>query len=309
MSFLLGETREPKAKGKRRGASKGRGRGEPDMRTIQAGDLTDEQLAQISELVKRTVGINLHKGKRELIKARLIKRLRELKLPNYQAYLEYLQNDHSGEEFTCMLDVLSTNVTQFFREPDHLNYLSEKVRSLSNAPHQKKERKFRVWSAGCSSGEEPYSVAIILAENFKNSATWDVKILATDISTRMLAQAQQGTYLKARIQDVPPLVRGKYFKCVEGGPEPLYRIHDNLKRMVHFGRLNLMGPWPMHGPFDAILCRNVMIYFEKSVQERLINRFHDLLAPGGALFIGHSESLTGVKHRFRFVQPTIYEKV
>ena len=168
--------------------------------------------------------------------------------------------------------------------------------------------KLRVWSAGCSSGEEPYSIAITLAERISNLKAWDAKILGTDLSTRVLARAKEGIYDKIRLKDVPGIFLSKYFNCIETRPERRYQVGDSLRSMVRFARLNLMNDWPMRGPFHVIFCRNVMIYFEKSTQQKLIERFWELLAPGGTLFIGHSESLTGVKHHFRYVRPTVYEK-
>jgi chemotaxis protein methyltransferase CheR len=267
--------------------------------------LSERQFEQIGELVRSLCGINLHQGKKELVTARLGKRLRQLGITDFSAYLDYLRNDVTGGELALMLDAISTNLTSFFRESDHFDFLAEKLvpRWKARANH-----RLRIWSAGCSSGEEPYTIAMTLAESIHDLARWDVGILATDLSTRVLAVAQRGVYSAARVDTVPPALRNKYFMLTQSRPDKLFEISPSLRKWVSVARLNLMEGWPMHGPFDAIFCRNVMIYFDKPTQSQLIRRFHDLLAPGGALFIGHSESLAGVQHSFQYMQPTVYEK-
>lgn len=262
-------------------------------------DLTDSQFARISALVHSQCGINLHDGKKELVRARLAKRLRTLGLPDFEAYMQLLRND-SGTELVAMLDALSTNLTSFFRETDHFRYLAERI-----LPRQTNSR-LRIWSAGCSSGEEPYSIAMQLAETLPRLEQWDVKILATDLSTRVLEQARQGVYAREKLQGLPAPISQRHFEPAPGGGG--LQVREGLRRLVHFARLNLMDPWPMRGPFDVIFCCNVMIYFDKPTQSRLVARFWDLLHPGGTLFIGHSESLTGIRHRFVYRQPTIYAR-
>ncbi len=271
-------------------------------------ELTEKQFDEISEMVRGICGINLHDGKKELIKARLSKRLRALGLNCFGEYIEYVKNDTDGIELTQMLDALSTNLTSFFREPDHFDHLANKVVADIVAASARSGRRLRIWSAGCSSGEEPYSLAITVREAISNINEWDAKILATDISTRVLQQARAGLYGDNRIRTVSPQLRSRYFDCVETRPQRVYKVRQDLQSMIHFARLNLMDPWPMRGSFDAIFCRNVMIYFDKPTQDRLVNRFWDLLGPGGTLFIGHSESLTGTSHKFRYVKPTVYQK-
>ncbi|HOW17859.1 MAG TPA: protein-glutamate O-methyltransferase [Phycisphaerae bacterium] len=271
-------------------------------------ELTDEQFERISDLVKSLCGINLHQGKKELVKARLSKRLRALGFAGFDEYIRYVQNDGGGDELVAMLDAISTNLTSFFREPGHFDYLAEQVLPGIAARAGPGRRSLRIWSAGCSTGEEPYTIAIVTAECLPDPDSWDVRILATDLSTRVLAQARQGLYGADRLKDVPGLLVSRYFTCVETRPRRLYRVNDHLRGRVTFARLNLLGPWPMRGPFDVIFCRNVMIYFDKPTQARLVERFWELLAPDGVLFVGHSESLAGVKHRFEYVQPTVYRK-
>jgi chemotaxis protein methyltransferase CheR len=273
--------------------------------TINSISLTEAQFDQVSDLVRKLCGINLHVGKKELVKARLNKRLRKLGLRCFSQYLDYIRQDTTGVELTMMLDCISTNLTSFFREADHFEYLGgELLAKLAG----RGQRRLRVWSAGCSSGEEPYSLAILLNEKIPDIQRWDVRILATDLSTRALDTALQGEYGADRLKTVPANVRGKYFVAEGRGREKTFRANNRLRDLITFGRLNLMESWPMKGPFDVIFCRNVMIYFDKSTQGELVNRYFDLLGSGGTLFIGHSESLTGVKHRFRYVRPTVYEK-
>ncbi len=265
---------------------------------VPADDLTDEQFREISSLVKRLCGINLHDGKRQLVRARLTRRLRELGLPDFASYFEYLRHEGNAE-IVALMDAISTNLTRFFREPVHFDLLADFV---SNAIASGRT-ELRIWSAGCSSGEEPYSVAVMVHEELGADACRDIRILATDISTRMLAQAREAVYDAERLTDVSPGVLSRHFVLL---PDGRYRVADHVRRLVRFARLNLMDPWPMRGPFDAILCRNVMIYFDKPTQQGLIDRFTRIMRPGGLLLIGHSESLSGVRHQLRYVQPTVY---
>ena len=196
----------------------------------------------------------------------------------------------------------------FFREPKHFEYFAKEVVARAAEEAGKNGKRIRVWSAGCSTGEEPYSIAITIAGGIPGISLWDAKILATDLSTKVLGKAAAGLYKEDRLKTVSPQLRSKYFSCVEVKPEKIYRVGDDVRRLVHFGRLNLMEHWPMRGTFNAIFCRNVMIYFDKPTQEKLVGRFWDVLVPGGVLFLGHSESLTGIRHRFGYVQPTVYRK-
>lgn len=267
--------------------------------------LSDEAFEQISRFVRSACGINLHDGKRELVKARLAKRMRALGITSYTAYMRHVESDSSGAELTAMLDVISTNLTYFFREAKHFAYLRE---TLVPRVKARPTKRIRIWSAGCSSGEEPYSIAMLLSECLPDLGCWDAAILATDLSTAVLAAAREGVYRDDRFRQTPRELVGKYFDRIQIKPQKLYRVRPSLRRLVHIAKLNLMEPWPMTGPFDAIFCRNVMIYFDKPTQGELVRRFSELLAPGGALLLGHSESLTGVKHKLRYVQPAVYER-
>ena len=272
-----------------------------------SADLTDAQFEQISKLVKGLCGINLHQGKRELVRARLTKRLRKLKLGSFEEYLQHLEDDGAGGELTAMLNALSTNLTRFYREAKHFEYLRSTVVPALRRDKDK-DRRIRIWSAGCSSGEEAYSIAMCLSEEIADLERWDVKVLATDLATDMLEVAREGMYVPGRLKELPPKLLAKYLAPVRTKSERRYRVVESIRRLVVFARLNLTGPWPMKGSFDVIFCRNVMIYFDKPTQNKLVDRFWGMLPSGGVLFIGHSESLTGVRHSFRYVQPTVYEK-
>ena len=267
-------------------------------------ELTDPQFSSISRLVKGMAGINLHDGKRMLVKARLNKRLRALGMRSFDQYVDRLRADVDGSETRAMLDALSPNLTFFFREPRHFQLLAEHVVPAMLERHRT-DRRLRLWSAGCSSGEEPYSIAMTLRKAIPDAAFWDIGILATDISTRVLQVAARGVYGSERLRKVhSEHVRENFHGEDTGG----YRVKESLRRMVTFARLNLMDAWPMRGKFDTIFCRNVMIYFDKPTQEALVDRFWNQLAPGGVLFVGHSESLAGIRHRFEHVQPTMYQR-
>jgi chemotaxis protein methyltransferase CheR len=272
-----------------------------------AEDLTDRQFNTISNLVKDLCGINLHDGKKELVRARLTKRLHETRLGSFSQYIEHIGTASGQAEVLSMLDALSTNLTFFFRESAHFDLLGGQV-AKEMMSRRATDRKLRIWSAGCSSGEEPYSISIVMNGAVGGPPAWDVRILATDLSGRMLDIARRGVYNRERFRETSPRVIAENFTCQPGREPKQYQVNAAIRRMVTFARLNLMEPWPMHGPFDAIFCRNVMIYFDKPTQNRLVERFWDILTPGGVLFIGHSESLSGVRHRFEYVQPTVYRK-
>jgi chemotaxis protein methyltransferase CheR len=265
--------------------------------------LSFKQFDKISRLVYQISGIDLHEGKEELVKARLLKRLRYLKLPDFDQYLKYVANDKSGTEVGAMVDMLTTNKTHFFRESEHLNFLKDDIiPGLVKGP-------IRIWSAGCSSGEEPYSIAITLNESISDIGSRDIRILATDISDRMMERARQGLFDEETIKTVPPQLKHKYFHHTDISSGRKYQVIPRLQNMVSFAKLNLMESWPMSGPFDVIFCRNVMIYFDKPTQETLVRRFWSLLREGGYLLVGHSESLNFLTHDYRYLKPAVYQKI
>jgi chemotaxis protein methyltransferase CheR len=271
--------------------------------------LSEAEFRHISDLVYRHCGINLHEGKRELVQARLAQRLRATGCADATEYLHRLETDRRGQEFSRLIDAVSTNLTSFFREPGHFDFLRERLLpELIRRRRQQGDSRIRAWSAGCSTGEEPYSLAMTLLEALGREGRWDAKLLATDISTRALQKARTGRYEKQRVATVPPALLTRYFTASRVEGQTWYEATASLREVVRFAHLNLMDAWPFTGPFDFIFCRNVMIYFDKPTQQRLVDRFWEIMESGGYLFTGHSESLTGVAHRFRYVQPTIYMK-
>ncbi|MFT5086537.1 MAG: chemotaxis protein methyltransferase CheR [Candidatus Latescibacterota bacterium] len=263
--------------------------------------LGEAHFAQIKTWLYEASGIDLKPGKESLVKNRLTNRLRILGLSGFDAYLRYIEQDASHDEMAILIDSMTTNKTSFFRETPHFEYIAKDL-----LPAWSKKTSVRIWSAGCSSGEEPYSLAMLfLAKLSKPSA---VRILATDISDTILSAARKGTYRKDQVADVPTAYKTKYLQSSAPEEPPLFTVKQEARNLVRFASLNLMGSWPMKGPFDLILCRNVMIYFDHPTQERLINRYYDMLAPGGHLFIGHSESLSSTQHSFDYVQPAVYRR-
>jgi chemotaxis protein methyltransferase CheR len=279
------------------------------MPLLNEPEISRSDFDRLAQAIYQHCGINLTEGKVDLVRARLAKRLRSTGHRDYGSYIDDVLGQRDGDEFLNLIDSLSTNLTSFFRESQHFDYLA-----ATHLPRVIKRnagtRRIRGWNAGCSSGEEPYTTAIVLRETLPSLGAdrWDVKLLATDISTRVLKKAVAGVYAEQQIKTVPPAMRGTYFEPRARDGESCYVVHPSLRSMIVFNRLNLMEAWPFSGPFDWIFCRNVMIYFDKPTQEKLVNRYHSLLAPGGVLFTGHSESLTGIKHPFKFVQATIYQK-
>jgi chemotaxis protein methyltransferase CheR len=269
-----------------------------------AMDLTQAQFDTIRSFLHQTCGIKLNEGKESLVKSRLMKRVRMLGLTNFDEYLRYLENDSASNERGALIDALTTNKTSFFREYEHFAFLRDQILPRLVA----EKRSLRIWSAGCSTGEEPYSIAMMLRESIPDADSRDVRILATDISARVLKSAQEGVYGQEEVKDIPGNMLQKYFTVTWSEGTQSYQVQDSLKKLLSFAPLNLMGEWPMKGPFDVIFCRNVMIYFEKPTQHWLVQRFYHLLESGGHLLVGHSESLTASPHQFRYVQPATYQK-
>jgi chemotaxis protein methyltransferase CheR len=273
-----------------------------------SAELKDIDYERISRLVYDQCGINLHEGKKELVKARLGKRLREGNFKSFGEYFRYVTTDDRTAELISMIDSLSTNLTYFFREESHFQKLRTMMKLLAkNSTQEGLSEKLRIWSAGCSTGEEPYSLAMTVCESV-NGLSGDVKIMATDISTRVLQTANEGIFPKERLKNVPPAILKKYFQMGSGSNEGQFRIKKNIRDMVQFSRFNLMDTPPPNYRFDIIFCRNVMIYFDKATQGALVSRFHQCLNRGGHLFVGHSESLTGLSHQLRYIEPSVYRK-
>lgn len=271
--------------------------------SVISTDLNDNEFNKISELVYRLCGICLTDGKKALVRSRLLKRLRDLGLPSIREYIKYIEGDNGKQEMGHLVDVMTTNKTSFFREIAHFNFLVQSV-----LPELKRSPRIRLWTAACSSGEEAFSLAILLRENVPGIEQKDVKILATDISMKMLKIAQAAIYREGTIDGIQPEYLAKYFTKVSNNSSQIFQVNENIRSLVRVTRLNLIDTWPMKGPFNIIFCRNVMIYFDKPTQQKLINRFWDILGPGGYLFVGHSEGLSSICHKFKFVQPATYMK-
>lgn len=259
----------------------------------------------IRGLVKESTGIALGDLKQDLVYSRLMRRLRKLKLESFDAYIEYLKSNHAVE-LPELINAITTNLTAFFRETHHFEYLREVVLPRLEQSRAS-ERRLRIWSAGCSTGEEPYSLAITLKEAWGDRLKhWDARILATDIDTGVLATGAAGRYAEPRIKGLSEQQLDEHFERRRTAPGMEFEARPEIKNLIAFKQLNLNGPWPMRGPFDVIFCRNVVIYFDKPTQTVLFNRMADLMATDGTLFIGHSENLFRVTDRFEMVGKTIY---
>jgi chemotaxis protein methyltransferase CheR len=266
-----------------------------------AAVLTPQQFSRIRTLVYDQCGIDLKLGKEELVKARLGKELRKRNLKSFDHYIEDVVNDRTGDALIGLINALSTNFTHFFREARHFEVLSKSI-----AEDCSRQRQTDIWCAAASTGEEPYSIALTLLEKFGPSAS--IRILASDISTQALSTAEAGIYPEARIADIPAPLRSKYFLRGIRNSEVLYRIKSEIRELVHFRRINLIEPFSLSSQFQAIFCRNVMIYFDKPTQEKVVTRLTQFLEPGGLLFVGHAESLNGIRHSLQYAAPAVYRK-
>ncbi len=266
--------------------------------------LTDEEFKYISTYIKDNYGLNLTK-KKTLIEGRLGNYVSGLGYQNYMDYFRYAMSDKAADEMVVLINKLTTNHTYFLRENEHFDFYRDTV--LPWVDKTLRVRDLYVWSAGCSSGQEPYTLSMITLNYLgANAASWDSTILASDISDKVLAAAKEGLYSKEELSGLPDNWLRRYF--VSRGNDK-YSISDTLRNNVAFRNFNLLSPFPFKKPFHAILCRNVMIYFDTPVKNAIINKFYDALLPGGYLFIGLSESLSGCSHKFKFIKPSIYQKI
>jgi len=260
---------------------------------------------KFSTFIYEKSGITLNENKEALVSSRVAKRMRYLGIEEHQAYLTYILNDESGEEIVHLLDVISTNVTNFFREEEHFTIVKEKMEEWLH----KGQRHFTFWSAACSSGEEPYTLAMVLRE-ITEAHPAEIRILATDISTKILEKSKDGVYDQKKMEHVPPRLREKYFTKIGYGENADYTVTEELSSIISFKRINLsVVPYAMKGPMDIVFCRNVMIYFDNRVRINLLKEIYRLLKPGGYLFVGHAESLTGILNGFTPVKPSVYVKM
>jgi chemotaxis protein methyltransferase CheR len=265
--------------------------------------LRASEYEKISRLAYEHFGLDLRGSKQSLVAARLGKKLRELGLESFQRYYDYVKADRSGAALASMVDQLTTNHTSFFREPKHFDFLSKTV-----FPALRARSRIHIWSAACSSGEEPYSIAMSLLEAAPHEAAVKVRIKATDISTRVLEKAKRGTYAAERVAGIPPELRQRYMLKAAEESAGSYRFKSDIRSMIEFEHLNLMGKLPEGYWCSAIFCRNIMIYFDKPTQQSLVQRLSEHLEDGGYFFVGHSESLNNISHGLNYVCPATYRK-
>lgn len=268
---------------------------------------TDDDFETIRKVLYKHTGISLNVGKMDLVYGRLSRRLRALRVSNFSDYLGLIDSPRGEEEMVHFINALTTNLTAFFREPHHFDYLANTVLPQAMKCHAV-DRRIRFWSAGCSTGEESYSIAMAIHEAVSSLQNWDMKILATDLDTNVVAIAKLGKYSAQRIEGLTELRRRKWFHVVDGCNESV-QVDTALQELITFKPLNLMHEWPMRGSFDVIFCRNVVIYFDRPTQRQLFDRYADALVMGGCLFIGHSENLHNLSDRFELIGQTIYRKI
>ena len=267
--------------------------------------ITDGEFARFASLIRNQTGIHLTDHKRQLLVARLGQRLRALDLSTFSAYYEYVAGDASGNELLTLINRVTTNKTSFFRESYHFDFLR-----LNVIPRLQRQgrRDLRIWSAGCSSGEEPYSIAITVLEALGMHHTWDLRVLASDIDSEMLQQASAGRYAIESLLEVAPELRRKYFLRGYGEFEGQAQVRPELRSVLSFERVNFsQAEWGIHERFDIIFCRNMIIYFEPAVQNQVVRNLAAHLRPGGYYFSGHSENLHHMGDLLRVVEPSIYQ--
>ena len=250
--------------------------------------LSAQNFAEIAGIMLRDCGIEFSESKSALVYSRLVKRLRDLRLQSFDQYCDLIRGDQGTAERGRMRDALTTNVTRFFREPHHFEHLRKHVLSPAIA-RVKEGGKLRIWSAGCSSGQEPYSIALTILDMLPDARSYDVKILATDISEQVLATARAGRYPLEEYDSIPANMRKSWTESHGDS----FELDDAAKGLVTLKSLNLIQPWPMKGPFDAIFCRNVVIYFGEATQIQIWQKMLPLLTPAGSIYIGHSERVSG----------------
>ncbi len=273
--------------------------------------LSNKEFELFRGLIYKTSGINLTGSKKELVKARLSKRLTKTGIGTFEQYYKFVtRHDKNGEELVHLLDSISTNKTDFFREGKHFDFLNTKLLpDLIQKKEKVKNKTIRVWCAASSSGEEPYTLAITILNHINPNNGWNIKILATDISTKILQKAIKGIYTKDSLKGISPAIVSAHFKRVVINKSNCLQVKDHLKKIITFRRFNLMTPnFPFRNPFDFIFCRNVMIYFDTETQHKLILKFYNCLPKDGYLFIGHSETLARKTHGFKYTQPAVYQK-
>ncbi len=275
-------------------------------------NISDHDYALFADLIYKRSGIFLGDNKKELLKARLLKRMRVCGFNAFKEYYKFVTDPRNQEELVKMLDVISTNVTSFFREKQHFDFMTQQA--LPDIfERNRRKRKVRFWSAACSTGEEVYSVLLTVIEYMRTNGhplnLWDVKMLGSDISTRVLQYAKQARYDESKVQAVAPLLVHAYFSRKTAGGEPVFEVNESIRKMAFFYRVNLISDsFPFQGPFDIIFCRNVMIYFDVDTQMKLMEKLIRYLDNDGYLIIGHSETLLGMRANLKSVAPAVFKK-
>lgn len=276
-----------------------------NLATEKEFNYQDSDFIRVKKIAYDFAGIDLNESKKNLVYNRLAKRIRFLELSSFSTYLDYVEAQGESE-FVQLINAITTNLTFFFRENHHFEHLKNTV-IPELISLNKTSKKIRIWSAGCSTGEEPYSLAIILKESVP--AGWDAKVIATDLDTQVLETGSNGVYKIDRLKGVEESRKKKWFLKGLSGNEGFIKVKPELQEMVEFGQVNLMGEWNVPPTVDVIFCRNVVIYFDKPTQRKLFNRYAERLPANGHLFIGHSESLYKVCDRFELLGKTIYRKI
>jgi len=269
--------------------------------------LTDREFEEIRAVIKNLTGISMSTSKRQLIYRRLQTRLKATSIKSFRAYLEFLkQGDPTERE--AFSNAVTTNLTSFFREKHHFDYLAKTIIPEIVAKKGNTSKRLRIWSAGCSTGEEPYSIAITLKEKLRNLGQWDAKLLCTDLDSDVVNTGKLGIYSHDRVEKIPEIQLRRWFRKGQAQGDDCVKVSQELQDLITFKQLNLMHDWPMRGRFDVIFCRNVVIYFDKPTQRVLMDRFANILEDDGYLILGHSESLFNVSDRFTLLGNTIYRK-
>jgi chemotaxis protein methyltransferase CheR len=273
--------------------------------------LSSKEFKFICEYVHSATGILLNESKREMVYRRFSRIIRERKLNSFSDYCHLLRTK-SDEEENYFINAITTNLTSFFRENHHFEYLQEhEIPKILTQQKKISEQKktIRIWSSACSTGEEPYSIAVTMIEAMEAQLQeWDVKILATDIDSNVLAKASEGVYDQSRIDDLPKEIQKRYFMKGTGSNSKNVKVSKKLRDLITFKQLNLLHDWPMTGLFDVIFCRNVIIYFDKPTQQELFARYYEYIKPGGLLILGHSENLGAYQKYFSNGGRTIFRK-
>ncbi len=279
------------------------------MSTIQELALNNREFKSVQSLIYDLAGIALADSKHIMVQSRLAKRVRKLELDSYTEYLRYLDNPEHKDEVTNFVNALTTNKTDFFREKHHFDFLANTAfPELKRRAEISGERKLRIWCSASSTGEEPYTIAMSVREFFGDDPRWDIRILASDIDTEVLARADEGVYDADRIGDIPMHLLKKYFEKQAKSEDAPVKAKPTLRDLITFRKLNLQDQqWPINTLFDIIFCRNVMIYFDRPSQKKIVEHFADYLRPEGHLIIGHSEALFGITDRYRSLGDTIYQ--